>query len=239
MTTSTRKTDAKCEKILHQFLEQNFYARLSSAIFGSMTKDIESVTDKARQCLGVDTVIHLDKEDLFVDEKAALRYANRDLKSFAFEILYKQSNGLISDGWFVNEKVKTTHYLVMWLRVRGKKSRDGNWINGEEYLRLFTYKDLVAVEAYLIDRAHMYTYLKTRGIVLDDIKKKALEMHNGNLFKVPLLSDGIRLQNSGFRQEASSKVLYEEPVNLIVSKSILCDLASHRFLIKPNELALS
>ena len=245
MTYSTRKSDSHGERIVHQFLEEHFYKVLQNdalrSIFGdSEIERIESVTDVVRQCLGVDTVIHLrdTNEDKLLDEKASIYYINKNLSTFAFELMTKRKDGIFTDGWFVNDHFQNSHYLVMWLKARGKKDRDGNWINGSRYIRSLTVDDIRSVEAFLLDKDQMHSYLKRLGITPQMLKKKAIEMHNGNIHKF-FLTDDIRIQNSGYKACYDSKTMFEEPVNLLLNKSLLAQLADHRFEIKPDELYLN
>ena len=242
MNYSTRKSDSHGERIVHQFLEEHLYKVLQNdalrSIFGgSEIERIESVTDVARQCLGVDTVIHLrdTDEDILLDEKASVYYINKNLSTFAFELMTKRSDGIFTDGWFVNDHFQNSHYLVMWLKACGKKDRDGNWINGNRYIRSLTVDDIRSVDAFLLDKDQMHTYLNRLGLTPRMLKKKAIEMHNGNIHKF-FVNDDIRIQNSGYKASYDSKTMFEEPVNLLLSKSLLAQLADHRFVIKPHEL---
>lgn len=229
-TSINRFADGHGSKIVHEFLETYFYERLkNTSILGSTISSFETVTDVSRQVLGLDTIVRFSDHVMTIDEKAALRFMNnRNLNSFAFELLFKQRDGKISDGWFIDKKQINSHFLVIYLRVRGKKNRNGSWINGDDYLRVFKREDIVSIEAYLLERESMHGFLEKLGIGSETLRQKARTMHDENVF-IESLTPDLRLQNSGSRYR-------EEPVNLLFSKKLLRALASHCFTIQKDAL---
>src|SRR5699024_4877331 len=66
---------------------------------------------------GIDALYQMSSgESWIVDEKAQLNYLNRPLETFAFEIIYKRQNNknILTQGWFINDDLKTTHYLLVY-----------------------------------------------------------------------------------------------------------------------------
>lgn len=95
-----KQIDIENEKIVHQWLLDNFY------------KDgVETVTDRNTQIKGADAIYG----DMVIDEKTAIHWANRNLKYAAFSISQIDKNGNEYKSWFADENNITTHYLFVYL----------------------------------------------------------------------------------------------------------------------------
>jgi hypothetical protein len=96
-------TDLEKEKILSIYLDK---------IYNKLSLDFERVTDLTLQHKGVDLIYHAINKDYFIDEKAQLNYINSSLPTFTFELSYLK-NKTEKKGWFIDEKMMTTHYFLI------------------------------------------------------------------------------------------------------------------------------
>ena len=69
-----RKEDEKCADIVSKFLEKHFYNKV---------ENYEKIDDKEQQVKGVDVIFILNGKQYVCDEKAAIRYVNKNLQTFA------------------------------------------------------------------------------------------------------------------------------------------------------------
>ena len=95
------------EKIMGDFLEENFYNCIENCTY-------ERITDKNLQVQGVDVKLTIDGKVFLIDEICSIMW--RNLKTFSFELsTYNRNRTEIFVGWFLNDNLLTTHYLLVWV----------------------------------------------------------------------------------------------------------------------------
>lgn len=193
-----------------EFLENKFYSNKK------YFSEYNLINEKALQVKGVDCkgVLLNTCEHIFIDEKCALSYNNiNDLKTYALEMSFINKKNKVIDGWFLDEKNITSHYLFCWLDKANKKNKDLNLC------------DIYNVEIMLVSKESILNYLKNELNLTPEI--------------LSVLGNGIRNVNkrklvfdSNVRFVYSSH-LREKPINLILNKEVLRKLSSLNVLI-PN-----
>lgn len=194
--------DKRTEDEHSVYTDKNFYGRPQDFPDYPLTY-VERVRDRERQKKGIDIIAFYLGMKIFIDEKAAIAYARKLLLTFAFEIL---SGATDTIGWFLNDNLATTHYMLFWVRASiddKTKMLAGHFGN---------------CEAMLIDKKKLRNVvLELIGMTADELYQKAKECKHNTPSGCIRLSSGIYLK--------SSPEYHESPVNLVVDKGILSQLA--------------
>lgn len=115
-----RDGDERGEKIVSEFLDKHFYIEC---------EDFHRVVDKVQQIKGVDTTFVKNGFQYVCDEKAALKYVNKNLQTFSMELSFFNAADNISIGWLLDSN-KIIDYLsnIGWtldkLFLKCKKIRE-------------------------------------------------------------------------------------------------------------------
>lgn len=222
MKGSKRKYDYAAEEIVSEFLDTYFYP---------IYEEVSSFTrlcgygenGKAEQHQGVDVYLSIPEKKILqakVDEKAAVHYINKNLKTFAFELSAKQRGGRRVEGWFPKKNLTTTHYGLIWIKGTEDKLSDITQITEVEYM--------------LIPRQELQVSINF-DLLLED--KNALT----NVSKVSdyMLAEETACdryypyENSKY-YFVKSKYLVEMPVNLVVQKEYLSQMSKLHVLVSPK-----
>ena len=164
------------------------------------------VSNREMQLSGVDVICKLSKVEgeMFVDEKAATSWANREISTFAFELSFLLGQSEI-EGWFLSSggKSRTTHWLCVWPRTSGGQ--------------LQTVEDIVSAEVMLIETRVLRNWVRKMAakseISLEDCISSLRKSKEEN--EIPWA--GLRV--------IISRKLPEEPVNLLIPKDVLFALS--------------
>ncbi|GFD92329.1 hypothetical protein KUL156_54000 [Alteromonas sp. KUL156] len=97
------QTDLTKEKILSIYLDK---------MYTKLNLNFDRVINLELQHKGVDLIFHARDKDYFIDEKSQLHYINSDLPTFTFELSYLK-NKVEKTGWFLDNKMITTHYFLI------------------------------------------------------------------------------------------------------------------------------
>lgn len=204
---SNYKDDFKVEREISKYLDSFLYPLVSSFF--------RRVIDKRTQKDGVDLVLENRGNQYLIDEKSAIYYANRALKSFAFETSYLSGSN-VRKGWFLNNDLLTSHYNLVWLNTKDPKTKT-NEITSEKI------KD---IEMVSISKTRIVSYLKNIGINSNVLEKYDYELRNSKSTRKSL-GEGLELIKSGDYAEKS--------INLKINKDILIALAEeHYFVTEKN-----
>ncbi len=224
---SFRKADMQAEKMLGNFMDHNFYSKLHDRN-GDLI-DYERLIDKESQLQGIDVKINVDGRTLLIDEKASFYYSNAMIPTFAFEIDSIQKNRLV-DGWFINDSLLTEYYMLIWPNVKCQKDGD-NWLR--KNISEIKESDFTIIEAMLVEKKKLLAEVAKHGFPVSRLKSYANEMRsridNGNARAEETLDDDIRMVYSGF--------LAEKPVNAVLQKRLLKQIASAIYLISEDGYA--
>lgn len=203
-----RPQDQKGERLVGEFVDRYFYG-VSPRIL-----EVERVSDPDLQIRGIDLQLCYKEspEDLkLVDEKAAIWYMNKDLRSFALELCFVNRGGELHAGWFVDPNKETDHYAFMWLK--------GN-------PRLQGVEDIEEVEWMLVGRKTL------QDEVWNSVSKEVVREQASALLKDPERRS-INLAPALPFYLTISRQLVEQPINLVFRKQRLMELALDYQIIKP------
>ena len=135
---SRRTEDMSAEGQLGIFLDRYLYSRLEEA---GRIRSFRRVRDRSGQLRGTDVILTAPEGGaLRLDEKAQLYYLNRDLPTFAFELLFLRQGGL-TPGWLCREGLDTDRYLLVWPFARRDRPKGIRWT------------DFTRVDCLLLDKA--------------------------------------------------------------------------------------
>ena len=204
-----RHEDERCSEIVSMFLDKHFY----KIIFDKPEFQIERIYDKKRQIEGFDVIIidTINNEFYGIDEKAAIRYVNKQLNTFSMELSFIDRSGNIHDGWLFDETKKNNYFLFVWI---DKATND----------ILKSELDIQEVEIALVKREKIIKYLEELGWTKDKINIKSEKIrssekeYGGNIHKY-----GCKF--------TCSRYLIEQPVNILISRKNLIELSTKNLKI--------
>ena len=202
---SNRIEDSKAEKEVAKFLDKNLYKKEGFLEFTRFD-------DKENQLKGKDVSFKLNNKEVLVDEKAQTTYVNKNLPTFAFEIDFLRSGNELTEGWLYCKDKETEYYMLVW--IEAKKERD------------FVSDDITNTDCVLIKREDLIIFLYDIGLTIDEINKKAQEIRKNE--KV----GKTELPNTEDCYLYYSPSLAEKPVNLVIRKHKLLELATQRWNVK-------
>lgn len=192
-----REYDEHCEKIVSQFLDEHFYKLLPEL------ENFERITDKQYQVKGVDVVINYKDRQVYVDEKAAVKYLK--LKTFALELSFLNRFGKLQTGWFLDKKKINDYYLFVWI----------NELTGDKIEDISSIKE---VDVALVKKEKLYNHLETLGWTLDKLKVKDKQIRKqSNVYMGNIKKYGCKF--------SYSEQLKEKPINILLPKTSYIELA--------------
>ncbi len=206
---SYRNRDSNVEKEIAKFLDAFFYPKIA--------KDFKRFNNKEDQLAGIDVQFTLPEKGLIiVDEKAATHYINKDIPTFAFELSFKLKNGKNVQGWLLDTSKKTEHYLLMWI----KASKTWDLVSD----------DIKEVKAILIDRYKLIKYLESEGYNQDKLERAVTKIRKNKL------NGALGKSSNSSIYFYSTLRLAEEPINVIIKKKKLENLALNSYVITKNHI---
>lgn len=228
-TGSFRSQDMRAEQRLGEFMDAYFYSRLRSK--SGKRISFTRMTDIESQLKGIDVCIETDGKKMIIDEKASLYYSNVMIPTFAFEIDWvKQERVEPLQGWFVNDELQTEYYMLIWPNIKCTQ-QEGRWIRKD--LADLRKEDFTILEAMMIEKADIKTALERKGFNKGFLIEYARRIRNRNkadaLWKEEKLDENIKIMYSG--------QLAEKPVNLVIRKELLKELAKGIYLISADGYA--
>ena len=210
------KYDKPLEEMIGGFLDEHFYN--DESIFTKSKYKATRMEDKDLQKRGIDvTVERLDKESITrIDEKAAIHHINAGLQTFAFEITGTGGN----PGWLVKDGIDTDFYLLAWIYANKEKYPVNKLVNQKPpYYENFKIEDLDYISCCLLQKNAIITFLKDRGF-----DKRHLLVKAGEMIGLNCEYDGTN-KKEGFYFRFSRQ-LAERPVNVVIYKNVLKELAT-------------
>lgn len=193
-----KREDEKCAEIVSQFLEKHFYNK---------TENYEKIDDREKQLQGVDVIFFFNNKQYICDEKAAIRYVNKGLQTFAFELSFLGKGDKLIDGWLISNTKINNSFLCIW-------------IDKADYDILEDVDDIKELEIALIDKQVLVDYLQSLGWTVNKLHIKADRMRKN--FNEP--QGDININGCRF---VCSRKLAEKPVNVLVSREKLKELADY------------
>ena len=215
------------EKIMGDFLDENFYNCLENCTY-------ERITDKNLQVQGVDVKLTIDGKEFLIDEKCSIMW--RNLKTFSFELsTYNRNRTEIFVGWFLNDNLLTTHYLLVWVdETDVDEDNSGKQFKTKNKIK--NINDFKKVTAALVAKDKIKEYSNSIGWSTENLFKKDHKIRYeddknfGNLYK-----NGCK-----FAHVKGNPKMPEEPVNYLLPRQKLIELADiTKNIIIENESNIS
>lgn len=147
-----RTKDEKDEKIVGDYLDTYFYPTFAITV----TRN----TDKDTQINGLDVTASSREWTYTIDEKAATRWAGRNLQTFAHEITSVNKSGKEYDGWLLDFHSSSDYLLEVWIDELGNTS---NTLNSAE--------DIKDATMCLIKKSDLWNYLRKKDIKSTELKE--------------------------------------------------------------------
>ena len=203
--------DQAFDGIVRNILDSKFYSEVAS-------KDrfvLERVNDKERQIQGIDIVL-TNKQfgwQANIDEKASSHYINSKLANFTFELLATENRV----GWLLDDKNLTDYYVLSWIHANEEKFPITEKAN--DYFLHISEKDIQRLIVCVLKKKDILQYLKEFGYD----KKRLLE----KAYKMVETGETVdyHFKHYGFWFKYSKDNLSEQPVNVVIKKHMLSQLA--------------
>lgn len=260
---STFKGDLKSERAVNEFLQKYLYSYLvDEGIIDSFNSN--TTLDQQHKGIDTIIYIIKDGNDeqvrcINIDEKAAVHYARNNLSdepltTFAFEVSYIKG-GELKRGWLTNEKYKETHaYFLCWLWIKSDANKYN--LSCEDILKMEVISiPKVKTREKLIMRAMGSKDIKTFEIKSDILRKKMkkrgvnrLELEHQldplinalddipDFNKMHLKFNENLLIAKNYPQWVLTlpEKLYEQPLNIVVKREDLINLANSYWVVTPE-----
>lgn len=211
---SSFEIDRRNEAKVNQFMRLYYYSKLLNND-GTSVK-IDYCQDIKRQKQGADLIISKNGETLIVDEKAQIDYIYESRPTFVLELMNTSSG---KEGWFVNEKLDTTHYMFIW--PHADKKYDDKQLRAPE--------DIEFVDYALVDKRTLKDIIKTKyGLFTTILLEYVRRITNKQLDNSYEQEGRIYCKEKPFDNNVYlvyTKTKPEKPVNLVVKKTYLESIA--------------
>lgn len=202
MSSILRREDEKCSEIVSAFLDKNFYNKCDF---------FERVFDKERQISGIDVIFEKNNEKYICDEKSAIRYVNRFLKTYSMELSFINRKNELNLGWLLDESKINNSFAFIYI---DKAKHDS--IQSEN--------DIEQVEIIIVKKNKILNYLNNLGLDKKKLIEFSIFLRNNEKCNF-LIENGLKI--------ICSKKLFEKPVNILIPRLILRQLSDFR-----NEISI-
>lgn len=211
-----RTKDEKQEKIIGDFLDSNFYPQFTTTI----TRNYQ----KATQVLGLDvTITSTNNNNYTIDEKAAVQWANRNLKTFALEIDSLNKNGDLYDGWFISGANNKNCLNKYWLFV---------WVDSATTADFTCTEQIQQLTVSLIKKRDVYEWFLKNNINSTKLKDEAKTLRQRNAWNNNYFYTHINNLKLMIQREHK-----EHSINILVPRQTLVDeLATYSAVVTKNNI---
>ena len=198
---ANRKIDMSIEREMASFMDENLWGK---AIKCEGFRRTDELGDQIR---GSDLVCDIEGiGHCVIDEKVAARYANSGLNTFSLEVSFINKRGVIQEGWLLDEKKSTTHYLFGWVDKATLPRKE----NGRFDVDKLTKESVREMSYCLVPKGAILKFLEEKGWTLEKLRMQELRIRQRGYVKTKDFIDGI-----AFRY---SKDYVEKPINILISK---------------------
>ena len=208
MESTLRKEDVRLADLISEFLDKNFYPK--------HVTNFERVTDKQRQCAGIDVVFDMGGHQYLCDEKNGGTRINTNLRTFSLELSFKNRAGKRQTGWLLNKSNINDSYLFIWT-------------DRADSVKPTSISEIHEVEVALVRKERIKEYLKNSA-GLDELILHAL---NESIVNNPIsMEHALIYENDGKKKYSINGVtvchstqLYEQPLNIILSREVYREIS--------------
>ena len=206
---AARAEDERRTQLVEQFMDE---------VYKKNNYVIRRVTSKNLQKRGVDYVHTAeDGAQRKVDEKYAIKYYNRRLFTYSFE-LYTRNNP-DNMGWLISPDSLTQDYALLWFRAN------------DDFTKITEY------DLCIIDKDDLFDLIYDAGYhddLVDDFLRyweyRQYVNPDSNYYERGEGREHRRYYKLDFGINVCQSVgLHEQPINIIVPKEELIKIAKHRF----------
>lgn len=208
MSNSFQK-DLNIEHEIAKYLDKNLYIEPHFSK-GYRPNDLDS------QHKGIDIILSSSEFNLVnakVDEKCTSHYINKDITTFAFELLYVK-DGHLKTGWFIDNKKETEYYALFWPFAK-PETKSGRFETLSE-------EDITGVRYLIVSRKKILKYLENQGFSLERLQNDVRDIIRTNQNGRIEINDNVHFYY--FR----SPKYPESPVNIVIDRVILWYLADKK-----------
>lgn len=208
-----RAIDTRVEQVISDYLDSYLYSRLDKKDKVSVTRHI----DKESQLSGIDVSVLYDNGTKYlIDEKAAVYYINKQLNTFSFELSFIDRANNLHEGWFLDDKLLTTHYMLLYVTSR------------VDDVKTITKDDIQSIECVLISKEKLKLHYERDMNYINEMtdwirnSRMSGKTYSGNNSYYFYFSDNLK----------------ERPVNIIIKRTMLEELAKSVFVVYPDRLQI-
>lgn len=217
-----RKKDEKGEKVIADYLDRYFYPQWVTTI----TRNHDDDTQKAGKDL---TVTDTKGINYVIDEKAAICYANKPLKTFANEITSINTIGKEYRGWLLSHTIND-YYVYVWI----PQCKTTGEVKSVE--------DIIEVDVALVKKQDLYNWFNEKKITgskllkVSDELRRVTKMGIDDWWHYVSNCTNQSVNTNGYKYHINNGT-QENSVNILISKDILMNtIASYSVNIKNGKL---
>jgi hypothetical protein len=214
MESALRKEDVRLADLISEFLDKHFYPKYVT--------NFERVTDKKRQCEGIDVIFDINGSHYLCDEKNGGSRINTNLRTFSLELSFIDRSGIRRTGWLMNEHNINDSYLFIWT-------------DKADSVKPVSVDEIHRVEVALVKKNKIKEYLRNVA-GLDDTSIRTMDECIVN--RPHEMGHALISENSGKRKYSISGVtvchstqLYEQPLNIILPREVYRKIADLNVVI--------
>lgn len=205
--SNRRNEDVSQSELVSSFLDKYFYPTLNG---------FQRIDNPNLQYAGIDVVFAVNNKFYQCDEKAAIRYINKDLQTFSLELSFINRSLKLMDGWLLSDKELNNSFLFVWIT---KAKND----------LLTSIDDIEEMDVALVDKHSIINHLNKIGLSKKHLYRKInlIRQYNNVGKQPPIEESGCKFYYSKF--------LAEKPINILLKKETLIELSDLSRKIKVND----
>lgn len=206
---STFHKDLEIEHAITKYLDKHLYTEPAFSKF-IRPDDLDS------QHKGIDIILSSSEfklSDAKADEKCTSHHINRDISTFAFELLYRK-DGEYKVGWFLDNKKETEYYVLLWPFANPETDK-GRFESLNE-------NDITGIRYLIVSRKKIIKYLANQGFPLVRLKDDVKNIIRTNQAGRIEINDDVHFYY--YR----SPDYPESPINIVIDRVILWYLADKK-----------
>ncbi|HEM5494890.1 hypothetical protein HO906_05355 [Streptococcus suis] len=209
------------------FLDEFFY---NKSFHPKGKVNFTRVTDRVLQNKGIDGYL---KNNIAADEKIATHYVNSSLNTFAFEINYLKDNNIL-DGWLFGDKYsETIYYILGYLKCKDIMEKD--WTNIKK-------DNIEQIDLIFVKKESIHNFLLEFDITKENYHEKSQKLRN-HLKNTNSRDKQVNIKVNGTTKSirwylSPGNHYYENPLNILIQKADLCDLAKYCFEVTRDQIKM-
>lgn len=214
-----RKYDNRACEIVNNFLDTKLYPYF--------TQKFKRINDTGKQIQGIDCAYKTINNIRYAcDEKAAVKWTNKKLKTHAFELQFINSAGNLQKGWFLAENQINNSYNLIYTDRINDDEGDFDYFS-------FTEDQIRELHSYIVMKSKIKQYLFSLGLTEEQMLEKCKEIRetDGKCDMGDIDTDGYRF--------SFSKQLPEKPINILIDRTMLDSLSDITYTYYNGAINLS